>query len=701
MDVAQLGLEVQSGQVKSATNDLNKFTNAAKVADAAADGLSASTRNAGASAQAAAGGFQKAAVAAKAQSLAMNDNVRRMGGSMSGLAAQFQDIGVTASMGMSPMLIALQQGTQIAGQMEMAMQGGATASGVFMQALRSLISPISIASIGLTALAAALLQMVNWSKLAATALTALAGVLDDIAPYAVAAAAGLALLYAPAIIGGIVSLIALLGRMAVAAVSAGLAMAAANPAGAFVLGVTAAVAAANIFRDEIAEIFGRDIVGDVKNAANFVINSFEAAFEDIKFLWSNFPAIIGAAVIGAANAAIRGLADLIQRGADMIDSLRKKVNEYLPAALQSQMIGDLGLKGLELPNPYAAQVSGALGKRNASIAGIMSQDRIGQFGDAITRGASAASSKLKELAKDLTTVDEKKKKGGGGKSDSEKYSDIVDGANRQIASLKAEQAALGLTEQETLKLQYTQDLLNQAQQRGITLTAAQKAELAGLAEQMASTEVATRKAEEALAFAKDATKGFISDLRQGLMNGEGFWKSFGNAASNVLDKIIGKIEDELVDALFSAGSATGGGGGLLGSLLGGVGSLFGFADGGYTGRKAANAVAGVVHGGEYVFSKKATDRIGVGNLERMHKGLGGISSPALANRNSVAPQSIAVQVTGVLVEQNGGVSGLIDQRARAQIGKAAPGIVNEANKRVVPTMSLHQMQKAGGDYRLA
>ena len=43
---------------------------------------------------------------------------RRMGGSMSGLAAQFQDIGVTAAMGMNPMIIALQQGTQIAGQME-------------------------------------------------------------------------------------------------------------------------------------------------------------------------------------------------------------------------------------------------------------------------------------------------------------------------------------------------------------------------------------------------------------------------------------------------------------------------------------------------------------------------------------------------------------------------------------------------------
>ena len=40
MDIAQLGIEVQSGGVKSATNDLKQFTNASRVAERAAAGLS-------------------------------------------------------------------------------------------------------------------------------------------------------------------------------------------------------------------------------------------------------------------------------------------------------------------------------------------------------------------------------------------------------------------------------------------------------------------------------------------------------------------------------------------------------------------------------------------------------------------------------------------------------------------------------------
>src|SRR5690606_28006793 len=131
-----------------------------------------------------------------------------------------------------------------------------------------------------------------------TVLTGLADVLQTIAPYATMAAAGLALLYAPAILGGIKAVTLGIYGMAKAAGAAALAFAAANPATAFVLGITAAVVAANIFRDELTKIFGVDIVGVVKRAANFVINSFFAAFEDIKFVWNNFGDIMGAAVLG-------------------------------------------------------------------------------------------------------------------------------------------------------------------------------------------------------------------------------------------------------------------------------------------------------------------------------------------------------------------------------------------------------------------
>ena len=258
-DIATLGLAVDSSQVDKGSLSLNRFAGAAKHAEAATRGITTGARGAASAAQAvagssdsAAGALNREAAAARTASAAMkghatavNDNARRMGGSFSGLAAQIQDIGVTAAGGMSPLIIGLQQGTQIAGAMEMAMQGGASAAGVFGAALQSLLSPVSLLSIGLTVLLAASLQMVNWSKAAGSALNGLADILEDISPYAVAAAAALALIYAPSIVGGLVSIIALIARVGVAATATGAQMAAAwlvglGPIGMIIAGISAA-----------------------------------------------------------------------------------------------------------------------------------------------------------------------------------------------------------------------------------------------------------------------------------------------------------------------------------------------------------------------------------------------------------------------------------------------------------------------------
>ncbi|MFN3319932.1 MAG: phage tail length tape measure family protein [Allorhizobium sp.] len=70
------------------------------------------------------------------------------------IAAQFQDIGVTAAMGMNPLMIALQQGTQLSsviGTMERPVAG-------LLSAFRAMVSPVSLVTIGLTAAAAAAIQ---------------------------------------------------------------------------------------------------------------------------------------------------------------------------------------------------------------------------------------------------------------------------------------------------------------------------------------------------------------------------------------------------------------------------------------------------------------------------------------------------------------------------------------------------------------
>ncbi|PDT55031.1 MULTISPECIES: phage tail length tape measure family protein [Sinorhizobium] len=99
--------------------------------------------------------LKTSATAAGAAMKAANSN---RGGAQSfnsaNAAFQFQDIAVTAAMGMNPLMIGLQQGTQLAavvGSMERPVAGLAAA-------FTSLINPVSLVTIGLTAGVAALVQ---------------------------------------------------------------------------------------------------------------------------------------------------------------------------------------------------------------------------------------------------------------------------------------------------------------------------------------------------------------------------------------------------------------------------------------------------------------------------------------------------------------------------------------------------------------
>lgn len=75
------------------------------------------------------------------------------------LAAQFQDIAVTAAMGMSPLQIALQQGTQLSAVLGPMGAGGAVKG--LGAAFLSLLNPVSLVTMGLVAGTAALLQYVG------------------------------------------------------------------------------------------------------------------------------------------------------------------------------------------------------------------------------------------------------------------------------------------------------------------------------------------------------------------------------------------------------------------------------------------------------------------------------------------------------------------------------------------------------------
>ena len=94
--------------------------------------------------------------------VAANMNSPRGGMDATNIAYQFQDIGVTAAMGMSPMMIALQQGTQLSSVLGPMGAGGAVRG--LGAAFLSLVSPVSLVTVGLVGLTAAAIQYFTSTK---------------------------------------------------------------------------------------------------------------------------------------------------------------------------------------------------------------------------------------------------------------------------------------------------------------------------------------------------------------------------------------------------------------------------------------------------------------------------------------------------------------------------------------------------------
>ncbi len=102
--------------------------------------------------------------AIKKRNVAISTSVTTAGGvgkansfQTANIAAQFQDVAVTSALGMSPLQIALQQGTQLSSVLSTMGNGRQVVSGL-AAAFASLVSPVSLATIGLTAAGAAAIQ---------------------------------------------------------------------------------------------------------------------------------------------------------------------------------------------------------------------------------------------------------------------------------------------------------------------------------------------------------------------------------------------------------------------------------------------------------------------------------------------------------------------------------------------------------------
>lgn len=209
--------------------------------------------------------------------------------------------------------------------------------------------------------------------------------------------------------------------------------------------------------------------------------------------------------------------------------------------------------------------------------------------------------------------------GRGGRSGRElnDYARATAAIREETSALEMEAAALAGTA--VAGMEYAQaidyarqraTLMNAAQQAGIAITPALQAEIDGLARAYVEAGAAAeRSADQLREVEEQAERGaerFVDFFGRMSKGGD-------DARRAVIDLIAELLRMRAIEDL--SGLAKSGGGGLLGSVV----RFLGFDKGGYTGDQPDSAVAGVVHGGEYVFSARAVRRLGIGALEQMHQ----------------------------------------------------------------------------------
>ena len=290
--------------------------------------------------------------------------------------------------------------------------------------------------------------------------------------------------------------------------------------------------------------------------------------------------------------------------------------------------------------------------------------------------------------------------GGAGVGGAAKQSDY----EREIEAIARETAELQMQAAELAKLtganialgdaeefaKTKAELLSAAQRSGLQITPQLDAKIdelargyvdAGLAADQASDRI--RKIQEASKAGANSIAGVFEQMATGAITAK---QAVGQL---IKELVLMALKKKLLSVL---GAATGPLGQIV-SLVGG-----GFADGGYTGDGGKNEPAGVVHRGEYVLSKSATNAIGVPNLDALHSAArrgysgGGLVGPARkamsASSGSNSASQPAINISAPVTVN--GSSGTPDQNA--DLARRTAKAMENSMRTVVQSELVRQMR---------
>lgn len=589
-----------------------------RAGQAAAGGLGA----AGRAGQAAAGGIAAAGNAAngatkKLDNLgkAANDNLNAVQATPANIAAQFQDIGVTAAAGMNPLLIALQQGTQLS----VAFSGGLGGIGA---ALKQVFSPMALLTIGIVAGAAALIQ---WGMSALNASDKSAKLASDIDAVKFSSS-GLG--NAQSILGTVMDLTtgkintqstALIGLAKAQLTAAKIqsqareiearskVQAAANPnAATQAFRAYGQSAIGKFFAPETAlgespELKERNVV---ETLARSYYDRSTIYYKNANKVMDGLRRAAAARLIKdqtlVEQLAIYSTMDVEAENRKMYEDAEKALNGDVKATQQflkptkpdkvkkastgktdtekeadhyKELVSDL--------NNYNSELD-----RNAGAIGLVGAMAL-EYNKQTEIYARAAEQNIDlTIGERQAVIDLAIAKAAAQQQANvtlQAYYDEKNAILENIASLNAEKDAMSLSAGAATMLAYERKLLNDERFRGIIYSDAEKQRLIelkqreiDLTEEVKNRRTEVEKTEKQMEFNRSTTRGFFTDFVQGARDGKGAWQSFADAFNNVMDRIVDKLLNEVLDAIFQVKDAasSGSGGGLLG-ILGSLGSLFG------------------------------------------------------------------------------------------------------------------------------
>lgn len=534
------------------------------------------------------------------------------------IAAQLQDIAVTSAMGMSPLQIALQQGTQISavfGNM-----GAAGAVKTLGAAFLSVISPVSLVTIGVTALAAMAIQ----------AFGNIGGGADE----------------ATASLDDHISTIEDIAR-----------------------GYDRAIEAARDYIEEARKAPNEAVASNLGKERSQTLERYGDLLSDIQKQQAIFQADIDQMTQSGGPAELlagmQGVLDVVNqaglsanttaaefdrletaltlvKNSDADDNIRYIAEELLNLVVQAAdaqtHVGGLDTalrnipKDIQIKLTISQQFTDAMG--DLSKLYVDPRSRFDVAREQAEQRAALASSKAQtyseatavasEYQRVLSSIDAAEaeasaKSAARGSKQVSDYQRQIDAIRERTQVTAMENTVIGQSTFVMEKARTVLELENAARKDAIGLSAERVGQIqaeahayALAAAQQEQLREAQQAWEEQMTFYKGTFGAFFSDIKSGLKDGQSLWDAFGNAGANALDKVadraLSMAADGLFDMLFNAigGAFTGG----FGGIFGGGGLRLGYQ-------------AGVLHTGGSVAAPPATRMVPAAlfdNAPRFHGG---------------------------------------------------------------------------------